>query len=73
MADNQAMRLHPVPGEIVREWIIPAKEYSAFTMRRGQTLRFAFSNGHWRLLSAGRHRAGGAILSVVFLDITLLI
>lgn len=40
MANDQVMRLHPVPGKIVKEWIIPAREYSAFTMRRGQTLRF---------------------------------
>jgi uncharacterized protein YcgI (DUF1989 family) len=45
MANDQAMRLHPVPGKIVREWIIPAKEYSAFTMRRGQTLRFVDIEG----------------------------
>ena len=39
MANDQAMRCYPVPGTIVREWIIPAKEYSAFTMSRGQILR----------------------------------
>jgi uncharacterized protein YcgI (DUF1989 family) len=45
MANNQAMRLHPVPGRIVREWIIPAREYSAFTVRRGQILRFVDIEG----------------------------
>jgi uncharacterized protein len=45
MADDRTMRLHPVPGRIVREWIIPPREYSAFTMRRGQTLRFVDIEG----------------------------
>src|SRR5919108_3018336 len=45
MADDRAMRCYPVPGTIVKEWIIPAKEYSAFTMRRGQTLRFVDIEG----------------------------
>lgn len=45
MANNPVMRRHPVPGRIVKEWIIPAKEYSAFTMQRGQTLRFVDIEG----------------------------
>ena len=45
MANDPVMRRHPVPGAMVKEWIIPAKEYSAFTMRRGQTLRFVDIEG----------------------------
>jgi uncharacterized protein len=37
---NDAMRIHPVPGDVVREWVIPAKEYAAFTMQQGDVLRF---------------------------------
>ena len=40
MANDSVMRRYPLPGTIVKEWIIPAREYSAFTMRQGQTLRF---------------------------------
>jgi uncharacterized protein YcgI (DUF1989 family) len=42
---DPAMRRYPVPGTVAKEWIIPAKEYSAFTMRRGQTLRFVDVEG----------------------------
>jgi uncharacterized protein YcgI (DUF1989 family) len=45
MANDTAMRRYPVPGRIVKEWIIPAKEYSAFTLRRGQVLRFVDIEG----------------------------
>jgi uncharacterized protein YcgI (DUF1989 family) len=45
MTDESVMRSYPVPGAIVKEWIIPAKEYSAFTIRRGQTLRFVDIEG----------------------------
>jgi uncharacterized protein len=45
MAHDRAMRLHPVQGKVVKEWIIPAREYSAFTMRCGQTLRFVDIEG----------------------------
>jgi uncharacterized protein len=45
MANDQAMRCYPVPGTIVREWIIPAREYYVFTMSRGQTLRFVDIEG----------------------------
>lgn len=41
----QAMRRYPVPGRLVKEWVIPAKEHSAFTMRRGQVLRFVDVEG----------------------------
>ena len=39
------MRRHPVPGTIVREWVIPAREYSAFTIDRGECLRFVDVEG----------------------------
>lgn len=42
---DQVMRRHPVPGKVVKEWVIPAKEYSAFTMQRGQVLRFVDVEG----------------------------
>ncbi|HWO41847.1 MAG TPA: urea carboxylase-associated family protein [Candidatus Eisenbacteria bacterium] len=45
MADEGVMRAHPVPGTIVKEWVIPAREYAAFTMRRHQTLRFVDIEG----------------------------
>jgi hypothetical protein len=45
MANESVMRRYTVPGEIVKEWIIPAREYSAFTIRRGQTLRFVDIEG----------------------------
>jgi uncharacterized protein YcgI (DUF1989 family) len=45
MANVDAMRRYSVPGTIVKEWIIPAKEYSVFTIQRGQTLRFVDIEG----------------------------
>ena len=45
MANEPVMRAYPVPGVIVKEWVIPAKEYSAFTIKRGQTLRFVDIEG----------------------------
>jgi uncharacterized protein YcgI (DUF1989 family) len=45
MDNEPAMRRYAVSGTIVKEWIIPAKEYAAFTMRRGQTLRFVDIEG----------------------------
>src|SRR5262245_40163251 len=45
MADELLMRRYAVPGAIVKEWIIPAREYTAFTIRRGQTLRFVDIEG----------------------------
>jgi uncharacterized protein YcgI (DUF1989 family) len=46
MADYaQVMGRFPVPGRIVKDWVIPAKEYSAFTMPRGQVLRFVDVEG----------------------------
>ena len=40
MANESVMRCYPIAGTILKEWVIPAKEYSAFTIRQGQTLRF---------------------------------
>ena len=31
---------HPVPGDVVREWIVDARGYAGFTMPAGQVLRF---------------------------------
>jgi uncharacterized protein YcgI (DUF1989 family) len=45
MANDLAMRCYPVPGAIVKEWIILAKEDSAFTIRKGRTLRFVDVEG----------------------------
>src|SRR3954447_14847866 len=45
MSEMESMRTHPVPGTIVKEWVIPAREYAAFTMRRGQVLRLVDIEG----------------------------
>jgi uncharacterized protein len=45
MSELEIMRTHPVPGTIVKEWVIPAREYAAFTMRRGQVLRLVDIEG----------------------------
>jgi uncharacterized protein len=45
MSNELVMRHYPVPGAIAQEWIIPAREYSAFTIRQGQTLRFVDIEG----------------------------
>jgi uncharacterized protein YcgI (DUF1989 family) len=45
MATDRMLRHYPVPGKILKEWIIPAKEYAAFTMGRGQTLRLVDIEG----------------------------
>lgn len=42
---ERAMHTHDVPGAIVREWVVPAKEYSAFYLDRGQVLRFVDLEG----------------------------
>jgi uncharacterized protein YcgI (DUF1989 family) len=36
---ESALRAHPVPGRVVREWVIPAREYTTLTLPRGQVLR----------------------------------
>ena len=45
MQNDSMMRRYPIPGTIVKEWIIPAREYSVFSMQRGQTLRFVDIEG----------------------------
>ena len=45
MANESVMRCYPIPGTILKEWVIPAKEYSALTIRQGQTLRFVDIEG----------------------------
>ncbi len=42
---DQIMKTHPIPGTGVREDVVPAREYTAFTMRRGQVLRFVDVEG----------------------------
>lgn len=42
---HEAMDRFPTPGEIIRRWIIPAKEYSAFRLSKGETLRFVDIEG----------------------------
>ena len=44
-SSDQVMHKHSVPGKVIKEWVIPAKEYSAFTMPRGQVLRFVDVEG----------------------------
>jgi uncharacterized protein YcgI (DUF1989 family) len=36
---NDPMHKHPVPGKIVREWVMAARGYAAFEMKAGQVLR----------------------------------
>jgi uncharacterized protein YcgI (DUF1989 family) len=36
---------HEVPGSTVREWVVPAKEYAAFLMNRGQVVRLVDLEG----------------------------
>jgi uncharacterized protein YcgI (DUF1989 family) len=45
MADDRVIRSYPVPGTVLKKWIIPAKEYSAFTLQQGRTLRFVDIEG----------------------------
>jgi uncharacterized protein len=46
MSDTHpVMRKFPVPGTIVREWIIAAKGYDAFVMKKGEVLRFVDIEG----------------------------
>ena len=46
MTDYEAaMRKFPVPGTIVRQWVIPARGHDAFTLKRGQVLRFVDVEG----------------------------
>lgn len=45
MSATDMLHRYPVPGTIVKEWIIPAQEYAAFTLSRGQVLRFVDVEG----------------------------
>jgi uncharacterized protein len=42
---ESALHKSDVSGSIVREWIVPAKEYSAFLLGRGQVVRFVDLEG----------------------------
>jgi uncharacterized protein YcgI (DUF1989 family) len=42
---EKALHTFEVPGAIVREWIVPAKEYAAFLLNRGQVLRLVDLEG----------------------------
>ena len=42
---REILRMHEVPGRILREFVIPAKEYASLTMKEGQTLRFVDMEG----------------------------
>ena len=37
--ERAIMHTHPVPGKILSEFVIPAKEYASLTMKEGLTLR----------------------------------
>ena len=43
--EREIMRMHSVPGKILREFIIPAREYAGLTMKEGQTLRLVDIEG----------------------------
>lgn len=40
-----ALHKHDVPGSTLREWVVPAKEYAAFLVSRGQVVRFVDLEG----------------------------
>jgi uncharacterized protein len=42
---REVLRTHPIPGKVLREFVIPAKEYAALTLKSGQTLRFVDMEG----------------------------
>ena len=44
-AQSDILHKHPVPGTIVEEWIIPARGYAAFYMKKDQVLRFVDIEG----------------------------
>ena len=44
-ASFSVMHKYPVPGKIVREWVIPKQEFAGFTMKKGQVLRFVDIEG----------------------------
>lgn len=39
MNAKETMRRYPVPGQVAKEWVIPAKSYSSFQITRGQVMR----------------------------------
>lgn len=43
--ERELLRTHPVPGKLLREFVIPAREYAALTMKAGETLRFVDIEG----------------------------
>jgi hypothetical protein len=45
MENEIVLRRYPIPGSVAKEWIIPAREYAAFTIGKGQTLRFVDIEG----------------------------
>jgi uncharacterized protein YcgI (DUF1989 family) len=42
---HDSMRRFPVPGTVISEFIVPAKGYAAFLMKRGRILRFVDIEG----------------------------
>jgi uncharacterized protein YcgI (DUF1989 family) len=44
-SQHPSMHKFKVPGTIVREWIMEARGYAAFEMKKGQTLRFVDIEG----------------------------
>ena len=44
-SQSDVLHKHPVSGTIVEEWIIPARGYAAFHMKKGQVLRFVDIEG----------------------------
>ena len=43
--EREILRMHAVPGRILSEFVIPAREYASLTMKTGQTLRFVDMEG----------------------------
>jgi uncharacterized protein YcgI (DUF1989 family) len=42
---DDAIHRHPVPGTVVREWVIPARGYDAFEVSAGEVVRFVDVEG----------------------------
>lgn len=42
---DEVMHDHDIPGRIVQEWVVPAKEYSAFYVDQGDVIRFVDLEG----------------------------
>jgi uncharacterized protein YcgI (DUF1989 family) len=42
---REVLRTHPLPGKVLREFVIPAREYAAPTMKEGESLRFVDMEG----------------------------